>query len=241
MVVFICRKGGKSISFVGGIDLHGVVMKVLGYVRVSIAEEKIENQIRAIEEFCKKQGFELLKIFRDIGVSGSKPAFERDGFRKLLEVSKLLDIKTIVVYDLTRLGRDLFDLIETYRELLEEGYTILFVKHPELNTKPDNPIGEALRKAILTILGIVAELEKAFIRERTRAGIERAKKEGKHIGRKPVEIPIDLVKKYLSIGLSKKAIYEILIDRGYLRYREQGQEKILSYDRFVKRLKSLGL
>lgn len=215
--------------------------KALGYVRVSILEERIENQIQAIQEFCIKNNIELLKIFEDIGVSGSKPAFKREGFNKLLEASRLLGIKTIVIYDLTRLGRDLFDLIETYKELLRQGYNILFVKHPELNAKPDSPIGESLRRAMLTILGVVADLERAFIRERTRAGMLRAKKEGKHIGRRPVEIPVDLVKKYARMGLTKKAIYEILIDQGYLRYREKSRERILSYDRFCKRLKAMGI
>ena len=216
-------------------------MKALGYVRVSLESENPENQVQAIEEFCKQQGLELLKIFRDIGVSGSKAAFEREGFKQLIEAANLLGIKTIVIYDLTRLGRDLFDLIETYKKLLEEGFNILFVKHPELNARPDSPIGEALRKAILTVLGVVAELERAFIRERTKAALERARKEGKHVGRRPVEIPLDLVKKYRRQGMSKKAIYTLLVNQGYLRYVEKGFTKVLSYDRFVKRLKQLGL
>jgi len=216
-------------------------MKALGYARVSIPEEKIENQIQAIEEFCKAINLELIKVFQDIGVSGSKPALERPGFKQLMEAAKLLDIKTIVIYDLTRLGRDLFDLIETYRKLLSEGFNVLFVKHPELNAKPDSPIGESLRKALLTILGVVADLERAFIRERTIQGLIRAKREGKRIGRKPVDIPIDLVKRYLNMRLSKKAIYELLVEQGYLRYREKGRERILTYDRFVKRLKSMEL
>ncbi len=212
-------------------------MRALGYARVSLPEERVENQVHSIEEFCRQHGFELLKVFQDIGVSGARPAFERDGFRQLIEATRLLDVKTIVVYDLTRLGRDLFDLIETYKKLLEDGYNVLFVKHPELNARPDSPIGEALRKALLTILGVVAELERAFIRERTRAGMLRAKREGKRIGRPPVEIPMDLVRKMLKAGLSKKSIYKFLASQGYLRYKEKGAERVLSYDRFLKRLK----
>jgi len=212
-------------------------VKALGYARVSVESENIENQVEAIKDFCRANGLDLLKVFTDVGVSGSKPAFEREGFKQLIEVSKLLGVKTIVIYDLTRLGRDLFDLIETYKKLLEEDYNVLFVKHPELNAKPDSPLGEAIRKAILTVLGVVAELERAFIRERTKAGLERAKRMGKRLGRKPVEIPLDLVKRYLRMGLKKKAIYELLVAQGYLRYREKGVERVLSYDRFIKRLK----
>ncbi|MEM4592421.1 MAG: recombinase family protein [Sulfolobales archaeon] len=213
--------------------------KALGYARVSLESENVDNQVIEIEKFAESQGLELVEVFKDVGVSGSKPALERNGFKQLLEASKLLGIKTIVVYDLTRLGRDLFDLVNTYRLLLEQGYTVLFVKHPELNAKPGSPVSEALRKALLTMLGIVSELERAFIVERTRAGLERAKREGKHIGRKPVEIPVDKVKEYLKKGLSKKDVYRLLVDMGYLRYKEKGLEKILSYDRFLKRLKNI--
>jgi len=83
-----------------------------------VKEEKIENQIYEIERFCRENDIELLKVFQDVGVSGAKPAFERDGFRQLIEATELLDVKTRVVYDLTRLGRDLFDLVETYKKLL---------------------------------------------------------------------------------------------------------------------------
>jgi len=216
-------------------------LRALGYVRVSLPEEDPRNQEVAIEEFARRNGLELLKIFRDVGVSGSRRAFEREGFKQMYEVAKALDIKTIIVFDLTRLGRDLFDLIETYRALLEEGFTVLFVKHPELNAQPDNPLGEALRKAILVLLGVVAEMERAFISERTKAAMERARAEGRQLGRRPVEIPLELVKRYRRQGLPKTAIYKLLVSEGYLRYKEKGATRVLSYDRFVKRLKQMGL
>ncbi|MEM4889620.1 MAG: recombinase family protein [Thermosphaera sp.] len=212
--------------------------KALGYARVSVESENIDNQILEIEKFAEAQGLELVEIFKDIGVSGSRPALEREGFKKLLEASRLLNVKTIIVYDLTRLGRDLFDLVNTYKALLEQGFDVLFIKHPELNARPGSAVSEALRKALLTMLGIVSELERAFIVERTRAGLERAKREGIRLGRRPVEIPMDKVVEYLKKGLSKKDVYRLLIDMGYLRYKEKGVERILSYDRFLKRLKS---
>lgn len=116
----------------------------------------------------------------------------------------------------------------------------MFVKHPELNAKPGSPVSEALCKVLLTMLGIVSELERAFIIERTRAGLERARYEGKRLGRKPMEIPVDKVKEYLHNGLSKKGVYRLLIDMFYLRYKERGVERALSYDRFLKRLKIIG-
>ncbi|MEM2499994.1 MAG: recombinase family protein, partial [Sulfolobales archaeon] len=111
--------------------------RAIGYARVSLESENIENQVLEIEKFAGSQGFEVVEVFKDVGVSGSKPALEREGFKQMLEASKLLNTKTIICYDLTRLGRDLFDLVNTYKFLLEQGYTVLFVKHPELNAKPN--------------------------------------------------------------------------------------------------------
>lgn len=216
--------------------------KALGYARVSLEKENIENQKLELTRFSQSMGLELLKIFEDIGVSGSKPALEREGFKQLLEASKLLNIKTIVVYDLTRLGRDLFDLVDTYKYLLENGFNVLFVKHPELNGSGSSPVSEAMRRGILTMLGVMAELERAFIIERTKAGLERAKKEGKKLGRRPIDLPLDKIKEYRKKGLTKKTIYQILVELGYLRYKtRKGEERVMSYDRFVKRLKKMGL
>lgn len=216
-----------------------VRQRCLGYARVSLESENVENQVLELQRFAEANGLDVVAVFKDVGVSGSKPALEREGFKQLLEASRLLGIKTIIVYDLTRLGRDLFDVVGTYRYLLENGYTVLFVKHPELNARPDSPVSETLRKALLTMMGIVSELERALIIERTRAGLERARLEGKRLGRKPTEIPVDKVKYYLKKGLSKKDVYRLLVDMGYLRYKEKGVERVLSYDRFLKRLKTL--
>ncbi|AAY80023.1 recombinase family protein [Sulfolobus acidocaldarius] len=216
-------------------------MKALGYARVSVEDERIENQIAEISAYAKNNGIELMKIFTDVGVSGSKPALEREGFKSLMQASELLDVKTIVIYDLTRLGRDLFDLVTTYKTLLEKGYNVLFVKHPELNVTQSSPIGEALRKALLVLLGAVAELERAFIRERTVSGLARAKAQGVKLGRKPADIPVELVKRYLKMGATKKFIYAKLVEDGFLRYKEKGVERVMSYDWFLKRMKKEGL
>jgi DNA invertase Pin-like site-specific DNA recombinase len=212
----------------------------VGYARVSREDEDIENQVSAIEEFARRNNMVLVGVFRDVGVSGAKPAMERDGFKKMLELLEAVpNIRAIIVFDLTRLGRDLFDLVETYKLLTDRGYNVLFVMHPELNATPNNPLGETIRKVVLTVLGAAAEMERAFIRERTKAAIARAKAMGKHVGRKGAYIPVDLVRKYREKGLSYADIYKILVADGYLRYTEKGETKILKYRSFVKRAKRL--
>lgn len=237
---WLCKIPCFYIRFVCGLNPptgEWFLLKAFGYARVSTASENIENQIQAIERFARENGYELLKVFTDIGVSGAEKALEREGFKQLLTASSLLDVKTIIIYDLSRLGRDFLDLIYTYKYLVENGFTVLFVKHPELNIRSDTPLGEVTRKAILSLLSVLAEVERVFIRERTREGLERARRMGVRLGRKPVEIPWDKVEELRRMKLSYKAIWRLLINMGYLKYREKGVEKTLSYDRFLKRVK----
>jgi DNA invertase Pin-like site-specific DNA recombinase len=214
----------------------------VGYARVSLETEDISNQVHAIEEYAKTNGLTLVGVFRDIGVSGAKPAMERDGFKQMLSALESMPaIRTIVVFDITRLGRDMLDVMETYKLLTEKGYNILFVKHPELNVVQSSPLGEAIRKATLAMLSVTAEIERALISERTKSALARAKAMGKHIGRRGAQIPIDVVKQYLNMGLTKKAVYRLLVQQGLLRYQERGMVRVLSYNQFLVRLKSMGL
>jgi len=75
------------------------------------------------------------------------------------------------------------------------------------------------------------------IRRRTKLALERLKKEGKLYHRPRTPIPYDLVKKLRSTGLSWKDVYRVLVSMGHLRYKEKGQEKIMSYDWFLRRIK----
>jgi DNA invertase Pin-like site-specific DNA recombinase len=218
-------------------------MLAVGYARVSLETEDVENQVKAIEDFAKANGIELIGIFKDVGVSGAKPAVERDGFKQMLSaLANMPAVKTVIIYDISRLGRDMLDVVETYRLLTEKyGLNVLFVQHPELNVIQGSPLGEAIRKATLALLSIAVEIERALIIERTKAGLARARAQGVHLGRRGAEIPVDEVKEYLAMGLTKKAVYRILVKEGKLRFRAKGQEKILSYNQFLQRLKKLGI
>ncbi len=216
-------------------------MLAVGYARVSIETEDVENQVKAIEDFAKANGIELIGIFKDVGVSGAKPAIEREGFKQMLSaLANMPAVKTVIIYDISRLGRDMLDVVETYRLLTEKhGLNVLFVQHPELNVIQGSPLGEAIRKATLALLSIAVEIERALIIERTKAGLARARAQGVHLGRRGAEIPVDEVKEYLAMGLTKKAVYRILVKEGKLRFKAKGQEKVLSYNQFLQRLKKL--
>jgi len=215
--------------------------KAFGYVRVSMEKENPENQRMAILDFAARNGIEVIKIFEDIGVSGSEAALKRQGFLDMYNAARLTGIKTIIVYDLTRLGRDLFDVISTYKLLLEEDFRVLFIKNPELNVvDSSSPLGEALRKVLLVILASVAELERAMISERTKTAIERARKEGKRVGRPSIPVPVEDIKRLIRRGLTIREIYEILLKEGKIcRETKDGRPDCLSYDTLRKKIKQL--
>jgi putative DNA-invertase from lambdoid prophage Rac len=222
--------------------MAGDVKLAVGYARVSLEDENVENQVRAIEDYARANGYQLIGVFKDIGVSGAKPALEREGFRQMLNaLENMPSVKTVIIYDISRLGRSMMDVVETYRLLTEKrGLNVLFIQHPELNVMQNTPLGEAIRNATLTLLSIAAEIERALIMERTRAGMARAKAQGKHIGRKPVPIPIDEVRKYRKMGVPLSVIYRILVSEGHLRYRtSKGEEKVMSFGWFRQKAKQL--
>jgi len=81
-------------------------MLAVGYARVSTEAEDVENQVKAIEEYAKASGIELIGVFKDIGVTGARPALEREGFRQMLNaLANMPMVKAVIIYDISRLGR----------------------------------------------------------------------------------------------------------------------------------------
>lgn len=150
-------------SYVGGI------MAVIGYIRVSTGDQSVEAQRHSIEQLHKVEEW-----FADEGVSGVVRAADRPGFAKLLNYVRKGD--TLIVGAVDRLGRDTLDVLATVEALQAKGVAIISLREGfDLST----PIG----KAMLTMLAAVAELERSNIRARQMAGIQRAKAEGKALGR----------------------------------------------------------
>lgn len=147
-------------------------MAIFGYGRVSRKDQTTENQRTEIE----RAGYALDYWFADDGVSGAVHASQRPQFGKMLQ--QIRKGETVVVSKLDRLGRDAVDIGTTLRdfEQREVGVIVLQLGRLDMST----PVG----KAMLTMLGAVAELERDLLVERTQAGLERVKAEGKKLGRR---------------------------------------------------------
>lgn len=138
----------------------------IGYARVSTDDQNLELQTHAL----RAAGCGV--IFEDIGVSGAQAA--RPGLTRALRRAKPGDV--IVVWRLDRLGRSLHHLIVVIAQMRERGVGFMSLQE-QIDTT--NPAG----RFYLHMLAALAEFERELIRERTRAGLEAARRRGVTLGR----------------------------------------------------------
>jgi DNA invertase Pin-like site-specific DNA recombinase len=146
-------------------------MATFGYTRVSTKEQTVENQHREIVA----AGHQVEFWFDDEGVSGKVPAMQRPQFAKML--GQIRDGETLVVTKLDRLGRDAQDVSATIKHLAARRIPVVVLQLGGVDLA--SPAG----KMMLTMLGAVAEMERDLLVERTHSGLERAKAQGKVLGR----------------------------------------------------------
>ena len=165
-----------------------------GYIRVSTESQSVENQRMQIKKVCKDR----ITWYAET-ISGTKEPDKRK-LGELLKSVKKGD--TIIVTELSRLGRSLMMIMKVLDDCLNRGVKVKAIKE---NFTLDNSIG---CKALMFAFGMSAEVERQLISERTRAGLERARRNGKRIGRQPGEKPRyfkltphkDKIKRYMKEG-----------------------------------------
>lgn len=155
---------------------------VYGYVRVSTKEQNEERQIRAMEEF----GVLRRNLIYD---EQSGKDFERPGYRKLLR--RMREGDTLAIKSIDRLGRNYDEILEQWRLLTKEKRVhIVVLDMPLLDTRNGRDLtGTLIADIVLQLLSYVAQTEREFIRQRQREGIEAARANGIHLGRRANERP----------------------------------------------------
>ena len=148
-------------------------MRAAIYARVSTHDQQtLGLQVEAMTAYIKGRGWELVKQVKDVG-SGAK---ERAGREALLKATRRRELDVVVVWRLDRWGRSLPDLIVTLRELTDLGVGFVSLTEALDLTTPTG-------RAMTGMLAVFAEFEREILRERVRAGIARARKEGRTGGR----------------------------------------------------------
>lgn len=146
------------------------------YLRVSTDGQTTENQRLELARVAAQSGWDVVEIYEDAGVSGAKGRDKRPAFDKLAKDAARRQFDVVMAWSVDRLGRSLQDLVAFLGEL--HGFRVdLYLHQQGIDTT--SPAG----KAMFQMLGVFAEFERAMIQERVKAGLARAKAQGKVLGR----------------------------------------------------------
>ena len=149
------------------------------YVRVSTADQHVESQLYDLRKLAEERGLEVVQEYADRGVSGTKA--RRPGLDAFMADARQKKFSVMLVSAFDRVARSTKHFLHVIDELDSLG--IEFISRRE-NIDTSGPMG----RLFLTLISSIAELESDLIRERVRAGMRRAKLEGRQIGRTRLDI-----------------------------------------------------
>jgi DNA invertase Pin-like site-specific DNA recombinase len=159
-------------------------MRVALYLRVSTDGQTVENQRRELLAVAARHGWEVVAEFADRGISGAKGREKRPGFDKLLRGIARREFDLVAAWSVDRLSRSLQDLVDFLGELHAKSVH-LYLHQQGLDTS--TPAG----RAMFQMMGVFAEFERAIMQERVKAGLARARAQGKTLGRPRVGADVE--------------------------------------------------
>jgi len=149
-------------------------MKVTIYARVSTDKQDLIQQIRACRKFCDYKGFEVGKVYCDVG--SGKDYFKRTNYNKMLEDLRSMKYSGIVTFRFDRLGRNAVEAVRFFEEMENKGISIFSLNE---NLDTSTAIGRAVRDIIVRL----AQLERESIGEATKQRLNALRALGKTLGR----------------------------------------------------------
>ncbi|MGP1522658.1 MAG: recombinase family protein [Treponema sp.] len=194
---------------------------IYGYIRVSTDGQTTENQKLTIKNYCRERRLRRIHWVEET-INGTKSP-EKRKLGKLLD--EVVEGDIIVLTELSRLGRSLIMVLNVLQKLLDKKVRVITIKE-------GYELGDNIQSKILAFaFGLSAEIERTLLSERTKQGLERARKAGKQIGRLPGQKPSYYkltpyrykIKRALKAGRSKLSIAKefgvtwVTLDR-FVRY-----------------------
>ena len=155
--------------------------RVALYMRVSTLDQHPETQLHDLEQMAAQRGYTVVQQYTD-RISGAKA--RRPGLDAMMRDARRGRFDVVLVWASDRIARSVKHFLEILDEL--NRINIEFVSYRE-QIDTGGPLG----RAVVVIIGAIAELERNLIIERVRAGMRRARLEGRHIGRRPLELDRD--------------------------------------------------
>lgn len=186
------------------------MMTIIGYIRVSTEQQAMENQKQRLLEYAQNNKM-IIDEFIELEISSKKA--QKD--RLLDEVFKKLKSGDIFICtELSRLGRNMLEILNLIEKFNSLGIKLIFTNQPELSTNKN----EALSSLLLAIYGYFAQTEREIISQRTKQGLAAARASGKKLGRpkgaknknRVLDPFKDEIKKYLDMGLMQTNILKII-------------------------------
>lgn len=147
--------------------------KIIGYVRISTDQQDLDTQRHLLLEYARKQ-----HLFINEFVEAEVSSRQGTGKRRIDELqAKLQEGDTLLVAELSRLGREMLQVLNIINDLSAKGVKITFVRQPELSTTGSHG------KLLLAIYSYFAEAEREFISMRVKQGLAAARAKGVKLGR----------------------------------------------------------
>ena len=170
------------------------ITRVALYLRVSTRGQAVENQERELREVADRAGWQIVRVYRDEGISGSKGRDRRPALDAMLNAAVRREFEMVAAWSVDRLGRSLQDLLRTLTEIRSVNCDLFLLKQ---NLDTTTPSGRLMFKMV----GAFAEFEREMIIDRVHAGLAVARKKGKRLGKAPVPAEkIEAIKAELSKG-----------------------------------------
>ena len=200
--------------------------KAYGYVRVSgkgqVEGDGFRRQKDTINAYARKIGYEIIHFYEEEGISGTSSEDERPAFKEMMNVILRNGVHTVFIEGMDRLARQYAIQEQLMIYLASKGVTLISARTEENITEAI--MGDPMKKALIQIQGVFAELEKSMLVKKLRSARQQVKQEkGKCEGRKSLkEVNPEVV------GIIKK-----------LRRTKPGQKR-MSYAKIADELNSMG-
>ncbi len=150
--------------------------RVAIYARVSTGEQSPDNQLRELRGVVERMGWQVAAEYIDHGIGGAKGRDRRPAYDRLYSAVVRREVDLVMAWSVDRLGRSRQQLVALLSDMQAKGID-LYLHQQGIDTTT------AAGKAMFQMCGVFAEFERTMIRERVRAGLARARAQGKTLGR----------------------------------------------------------
>ena len=170
-------------------------MKAVIYARVSSSGDRqnTDRQVSDLTAYAVGMSYEVCEVFTE-HVSGAKKNQDRPVLQKCMEYCKQNSIDILLISELSRLGRNAFEVLASVKELLDCGIN-LFMQKEQMNLLDREGKPSMIAPVMIAILSTCAELERDNIQYRLKSGYNNYREKGGKVGRKPGSIkPVEKLK-----------------------------------------------